>query len=120
MFLVVLFCEKCAENCQIVRKRAWRSGTGLLGVLALIVLSIVGIVLRLRIATAWSLSITTVSWLAIAGSPSTRITIVTRLRGAIACILGTQGSQGGLPDLGTAPRRNVRAAGGDVADSTSP
>ena len=120
MFLVILFCEKCAENVRVSEKGLWRSGTGLLCVLALIVLGIVGIVLRLWIATAWSLIVATVSGLAIAGGPSTRITAVAWLRGSIACILGTQGSQGGLPDLGTAPRRNVRTVGCDIADSTSP
>ena len=119
VILVVLFCEKCTEKCQSVRKRDGRSRTGLLGVLTLIILGIVGIVLRLWIATAWSLRIT-VSLLAVAGSSSAGIATVSWLRGSIACILGVYRSQSGLPDLGSAPGGDVRTAARDVADSTSP
>ena len=48
---VILFCEKSAEKCQMLENGHGHSGTGLLSVLALIVLGIVGIVLRLRITT---------------------------------------------------------------------
>jgi hypothetical protein len=90
VFLVILFCENVLRSVRVLENGHGRSGTGLLGVLSLIVLSIVGIVLRLRIATAWSLSIATVSLLAIAGSPSAWIAVVAWLRRAIACILRAQ------------------------------
>jgi hypothetical protein len=37
------------------------SRTGLLGILTLIVLSVIGIVLRLRVTASWSLGVTTIS-----------------------------------------------------------
>ena len=92
--LVILFCEKCAEKCQRL-ENGYGSGTGLLGILTLVVLSVVGIVVGLRIATTRSLGLgiaAAVSWLA-TGASSLRANAQTLRLGSMT-VASMRGSAG--------------------------
>lgn len=90
-----------------------RWSTGLLGVLALIVLCVIGrVILRLLVVTLASLLSVGLTTVTGAATAIARSSAITRRTIAIVALLGRRDAA--LPDLGSSPRRDVGPARGNV------